>query len=552
MMKMQVMLFYFCLILFLGRNILAEEPEEIMPSFLSKMPEGQRFCCPTPENTKMGELVFQTKIETLRNKGNKLAQQERERRQSRGEDPLPNYVVRVAYLIPAGREPQDIAKIDYGAKFIQEWYTDQLDRFGFEPKRFIYESEDGGETVKVHVAYSSLSHAFTTVFDASEELQNLGYPIFADGQIWLEFVEGHIMSESGGLSGTGYQSFGDGNGNEGGAAKVSADLLAFMKPEMLLDNTPYDGQIIEDLGPYPMDFGRTYDSSDGETISQISSRALGLIGHELGHTFGFHHCSINDKAFNGDIMSAVGEGTFGLRGWKHPLTYPNDYTGLWYGFVLVINNNRYFNSETIFTDNVESIVFTVPNSTLEGDLPGNHERHFRATDNLELACAWSHFASDGNNGNNLIGEWLILNDANINTFIQTRYGTGSGLTVFDKQGNRKNGLSTFVWNNGNIAPASKIFIYPATVYIRDQVILNASLSFDQDSNIELVTIEWDINGDGVFDTVPSTEKVLTTSYESSGSRIITARLTDPEGGISISSPVAVKVLPRVQNGIVTR
>jgi hypothetical protein len=74
------------------------------------------------------------------------------------------------------------------------------------------------------------------------------------------------------------------------------------------------------------------------------------------------------------------------------------------------------------------------------------------------------------------------------------------------------------------------------------VVLDASQSTDPDDSVSLVSVEWDLNGDGLFDTAPTTTKKLTTSFVQSGTRLISARLTDPHGAQAVSAPIPVRVL----------
>ena len=56
-------------------------------------------------------------------------------------------------------------------------------------------------------------------------------------------------------------------------------------------------------------------------------------------------------------------------------------------------------------------------------------------------------------------------------------------------------------------------------------------------------MEWDFNGDGVFDTAPTLAKTLTRDFGAPGDYRIKARLTDSLGASSISAPLVLRVVP---------
>ena len=56
-----------------------------------------------------------------------------------------------------------------------------------------------------------------------------------------------------------------------------------------------------------------------------------------------------------------------------------------------------------------------------------------------------------------------------------------------------------------------------------------------------LTVEWDLNGDGAFDTAPTQFRKLVTSYDTVGTHLVLARLTDFSGAQSISAPFPIRV-----------
>ena len=64
----------------------------------------------------------------------------------------PAPMVRVAYLVPSNRTPQDgaVENLRDGLRWMQRWYADQMDRHGFGPKTIHFETEPDGVTPKVY------------------------------------------------------------------------------------------------------------------------------------------------------------------------------------------------------------------------------------------------------------------------------------------------------------------------------------------------------------------------------------------------------------------
>jgi hypothetical protein len=74
--------------------------------------------------------------------------------------------------------------------------------------------------------------------------------------------------------------------------------------------------------------------------------------------------------------------------------------------------------------------------------------------------------------------------------------------------------------------------------------LTAAASTDPGGNLATTTVEWDVDGDGVFDTAPTTSKILNKAFAAAGDYRVTARLTDELGASSISAPLVVRVADR--------
>jgi hypothetical protein len=93
----------------------------------------------------------------------------------------------------------------------------------------------------------------------------------------------------------------------------------------------------------------------------------------------------------------------------------------------------------------------------------------------------------------------------------------------------------------NRAPQPFIDVNRATIVQGQAVQFTAAASTDPGGNIATTTVEWDIDGDGVFDTGPTTTKVLNRGFLVAGDYRVRARLTDAQGASSISAPLVVRV-----------
>ena len=71
--------------------------------------------------------------------------------------------------------------------------------------------------------------------------------------------------------------------------------------------------------------------------------------------------------------------------------------------------------------------------------------------------------------------------------------------------------------------------------------LDASSTRDPDHASSYLTVEWDLDGDGIFDTAPTTRKTYTASFPTVGVQLITVRVTDPAGAQSVSTPLALRI-----------
>jgi len=114
--------------------------------------------------------------------------------------------------------------------------------------------------------------------------------------------------------------------------------------------------------------------------------------------------------------------------------------------------------------------------------------------------------------------------------------------LYDRQGNRQTRSVTLTpLAAGNRAPRPSISIDHSIFRIGQSIVLEAAASSDPDNSGGL-RVEWDLNGDGVFDTSSSLTLNFLTSFNTPGLRQVSARLTDALGASTVSAPIALRVL----------
>ena len=115
--------------------------------------------------------------------------------------------------------------------------------------------------------------------------------------------------------------------------------------------------------------------------------------------------------------------------------------------------------------------------------------------------------------------------------------------VFDTEGNRtitpRAPLTCAIGYNQ--APIPHIRISKTKILVGESITLDATSSYDPDGSASQLSVEWDLDGDNVFDTVPSTIKTHVTSYSKPGVYQIVAGLTDGEDSASHSIPIGIRV-----------
>lgn len=454
------------------------------------------------------------------------------------------YKVRVIYMIPSNRSPQPDAQNqleDYVLR-MWAWYGEEMERLGYGKKSFLYETEADGVTPKVNFAYVNQPDDYFQVEDYGERwtkiltsIADVGFPPWNRGEVLLVVAETHIQRLNGQVDGA---FVGGAGGGFTGVGAVTGETLARFSTAFLTDNRLYNGLIIPAIGPYPLVQDVTFPWFEGSTVSSTSSSAQGAALHELSHGFQLWHDFRNDANFNGNLM---GNGLRGIRGALYPNIYPSDDTRLASGSALQLNYNRFFNKEKVFTEDNPPQV----NIKTQGEVApinGQCPIEFSASD-TDSMLAGALLIRNGD----VVAEMPLTGNDVTTTITTYDYVPGEMdewiVQVFDIQGNitTSSGVSITCATGVNQAPRPYVQVSKRLLKVGDKVGLDAGSSSDPDGNPSQMTVAWDLNGDGIFDTSPSTEKTFTTTYQKPGVYQIIAKLTDEQGNMSKSMPIGIRV-----------
>lgn len=455
---------------------------------------------------------------------------------------LPQHSVRTLYVVPSNRTPQAdaVEKMRFNILTAHAWYEDHMERHGFGPMSFNYETEADGATPKIHTLAAPNTDDWYRADPWSRVAQAAqagGFPVWSPGQVWTILYEAHAMNPDGTFVGGFNGGASYGSGSDGGVGMTVALTMAYLEPPMLVDDRPFDGLVIPAAGPYPhkYDPARWY---DGQTVSELSSVCHGIVIHETAHGFGLWHDFRNDLNASGNMM---GNGFRGVRGWAHPDRYPGNDTRLSRGSALALSVSRYFRPDQGYTDNTKPSV-TLQTAGAVAPVDGHLPVRFTASDAGGLACALLRV--DGQT----VGDAVLSGTSADHTFHTPWYDPGTNhdvaVTVFDAQGNvtTRNG-SIVPSTPANRAPRPHFHFNPSRVKAGETITFNAGLSTDPDATPGARTVEWDLDGDGVYETAPSTQMQRTWSYATPGIRQVRMRLTDGGGAVSESMPVGIRVTP---------
>lgn len=470
------------------------------------------------------------------------------------------YPLRMGYIIPADRTPQPESEADMQAYLvrIQDWYREHMTRQDFGPKTFRFETEADGVSPKVNFCYdSTVTAAYLRADDVPESqkigtqierlresMANCGYPGIGwqENEAWILLAESHIEFPDGTVNAGPYRGS-TGGRDHGGEAYVSSNLIFRLNLPFLTDDHDYDGRVFPALGPYPTVYPDTF-PGEGETISNISSAAQGGIAHEAGHAFGLMHQPRNGR-------NLMGGGLRDFRSAIFPDLYPDDDCRLAYGSALLLSYTRYFNPDETYTENQRPLLDILTPAGNIDPVNGLLEIAFHAEDASGIVAAFLRTGID---------EWAALpleGSAVDETFRIPFYRPGETVEyqviVMDAQGNKTTKSVVLIVNPGfNQAPMPRVNL--PNSYIKKDVAVTLNVlqqpGFDPDPDWPQITVEWDMDGDGIFDTPPTVQKELNWTYKQPGIYRVVARLTDPQGAAALSSPIGVRVYDPVADSAV--
>ncbi len=456
-------------------------------------------------------------------------------------------LVRVAYLIPTNRVAQSnaVASLQNAIQLYRDWFREQMERNGFGPKTFGFETEADGVTPLIHTVHLPQTDSYLrgdiTGQRVVDAVQAAGLSVGASGEVWWMVPETHVENSDGFISGKldAADNYGDSSRNAGWAMMGSDSLIRCL-PAYLTNNVIYNNLVLPELGPYPLKQDVSFSWYEGTSLSSISSAALGGGMQHLAEAFGLIHDYRNDENFNGNLM---GHGFRGIRGALFSRLYPFNYTRLSYGAALALNVHPFFNPGTLVTDDTKPNV-TVITAGTNAPVRGVVQITFTAADVGGLSAA---LLSWNENFEWTLVDEMVLTGTNVTrTFSTPFYNPAQAndytVTVLDRQGNQRSVSTTIQLTPVvNHAPWPIIKITPATPALGEEVVFDASGTTDPEHSSSLIEVEWDLNGDGYFDTPPVQSLFYTNRYQTLGSRLVRARVADPAGAEAVSAPVAVKV-----------
>jgi len=208
------------------------------------------------------------------------------------------------------------------------------------------------------------------------------------------------------------------------------------------------------------------------------------------------------------------------------------------GCGMTLNTSRYFNGSTAGGSYSTSV--NLSTSGAATPVQGTLQLLFTASDNDGLALAWLQRNGD------LVGEMALSGTKVSGTFSTPYFTPGTAdqytVTVYDVYGNRASSARTVTPATGTTrAPQPYITMTPAVALPGEAVRYDASSSTDPDGNTSTMKVEWDFDGDGVYDTAPSTVQWIIGTATTPGTQFVSVRTTDATSAVAVSSAVAFHV-----------
>ncbi|MBK7949112.1 MAG: hypothetical protein IPK00_10310 [Deltaproteobacteria bacterium] len=256
--------------------------------------------------------------------------------------------IRFAYVVPSNRSPQSNAITNLERHVMPDlhrWYCDQMDRNGVGRIAPNFERNANGDFVAhlLNVAETDEEIRVDLLGQTLAAAANAGFEI-REGEVWMMIPEAHWLMPDGTLQGV--TSLGGGHGQRTTSAGISITesvLLSKMNRIGFLDDQPYGGRIIPEIGEYPLVQGVTFAPWGGSTISSNVSNIYGALGHELTHGLAIDHDGRNEMAIGSSAHgNMMGLGFPHFRGAAFPELFPDQHMRLTWADSQVLALSEYF------------------------------------------------------------------------------------------------------------------------------------------------------------------------------------------------------------------
>lgn len=112
---------------------------------------------------------------------------------------------------------------------------------------------------------------------ASTASVSIGSP----GDIWLLVPESHKQNPNSSIEGAIAVGGGFGTGSGPVTAVIGSHVLFGFTESGLLNDQPYDGSVVPEIGPLPLVQNVSFIPDEGDTFSSVSSSHRGAAIHEL-------------------------------------------------------------------------------------------------------------------------------------------------------------------------------------------------------------------------------------------------------------------------------
>jgi hypothetical protein len=244
----------------------------------------------------------------------------------------------------------------------------------------------------------------------------------------------------------------------------------------------------------------------------------------------------------------MGNGFRGTRGWFHPEMFTDHFTRLNPTSAARMNVSRYFNTGQNWTENTPPAVTTPePNGgTITISPNGMAEFAFTANDPSGISLALVRIAG------NTVGSIEFSGETNVSATFSTPFAEVGqtqdiGIDVFDTQGNLRNVNRSLTFSNPmgyNLAPRPLVWADRGQIVAGESVEFSAWFSGDPDGSVNDLLVEWDTDGDGTYDTAPTTDKLLTLTPQNPGIINLGFRITDAGGAVTEGMPLRLRVDPQ--------